>query len=180
MPSARMKTPTVLLLACAWAALAMAENAATPNAPKPAAKPAALVTLQMADAKITAPLVLKDGAIGQPAQTEVADGGKATITFKLEHAGDYVLYGIVNAPEEDQNSFYLNIDAPPKDPEMIWDIDVTKGFEERVVSWRGNGSPEEDEFKPKVFTLAAGEHQLYIVGREPGQLKSLSIHPARK
>ncbi len=167
-----MKTPTIVLLACTVAALALAQNTAT--------KDASVVTLSAADAKITAPLVLKDGAFGQPQQTEVEEGGKAVFTFKLEQAGDYVIYGAVNCPEEDQNSFYLNIDSPPKDPDMIWDVDVTKGFEARVVSWRGNGSPEADEFKPKVFKLAAGEHKLYVIGREPAQLKSLSIRAAKK
>jgi hypothetical protein len=63
---------------------------------------------------------------------------------------------------------------------MIWDIDVTNGFEERIVSWRGKGDVDNDEFKPMVFKLTAGEHKLIIVGREPTQLKSVSIRPAAK
>ena len=61
---------------------------------------------------------------------------------------------------------------------MIWDMEVTKGFEERIVSWRGNGDSSSDEFTPKVFKLTAGEHKLMIVGREPTFLKSVSIRPA--
>jgi hypothetical protein len=55
---------------------------------------------------------------------------------------------------------------------------VTSGFEERTVSWRGKGTAESDEIVPKRFNLSAGAHKLIIVGREPAQLKSISIRPA--
>jgi hypothetical protein len=139
--------------------------------------PAAAVLLA-ADAKITAPLALKDGVLSQPEQTELAQGGKAVFPFALAKAGTYVVQAVVNAPGEDANSFYLNIDGQPADPLMIWDIDVTTGFEERTVSWRGKGDPTGDEFLPKRFTLSAGDHKLVLVGREPAQLKSLLIRPA--
>jgi hypothetical protein len=63
---------------------------------------------------------------------------------------------------------------------MIWDIDVTMGFEKRVVSWRGNAADSgSDQFAPKRFMLTAGAHKLVIVGREPDtQLKSLTIRAA--
>ena len=129
-------------------------------------------------AVVTAPLVLKDGAISQPQQTELAEGGKAVFEFTLAKTGSYVIHAEVNAPAEDANSFFLNIDAPPEDPAMIWDIDVTNGFEERIVSWRGKGDVDSDEFKPKVFKLSAGTHKLFLVGREPTFLKSISIRLA--
>jgi len=49
---------------------------------------------------------------------------------------------------------------------MIWDIDITSGFEERTVSWRGSGTYDANEFVPKVFSLSAGEHELIVRGRE--------------
>ena len=60
---------------------------------------------------------------------------------------------------------------------MIWDLEVTKGFVERIVSWRGNGDSGSDEFRPNRFNLSVCVHQLIIVGREPAQLKSVSIRP---
>ena len=73
----------------------------------------------------------------------------------------------------------MNIDAPPTDPDMIWDVEVTHGFEVRLVNWRGSGTDSSDEFVPKRFTLTTGAHQLIIVGREPGtELGSVSFHPA--
>lgn len=165
-----MKTLPTLLLAGALAISALAQT--------PAAKPAAPAVLPVSAAAITKPFVLKDGAISQPTQTEVAGGGKAVFTITIAQAGNYVIHARVNAPSEDANSFYLNFDATPEDPLMIWDMTVTKGFEERVVSWRGNGDQDSDEFIPKVFKLTAGEHQLIIVGREPSLLQSVSVQPA--
>jgi predicted secreted protein len=130
---------------------------------------------------VSAPFVLTNGYLCQPGErAEVGEGGKAVYDFAITNAGDYVIYALVNAPGEDSNSFFLNIDAKPEDPLMIWDIEPTSGFEERVVSWRGDGSDGADQFAQKRFKLAEGKHQLIIFGREPEtQLKSLSIRPAK-
>jgi hypothetical protein len=62
---------------------------------------------------------------------------------------------------------------------MIWDIDLTMGFEKRLLSWRGNGDSATDQFAPKRFTLEPGAHKLIIIGREADtQLKSVTIRPA--
>jgi hypothetical protein len=92
--------------------------------------------------------------------------------------GGYVLEALVNAPDTGANSFYLNNDAQPQDPTMIWDIPVTSGFERRWVSWRGNGTDTNNQFIPRRFSLSAGGHQLVIVGREANtQLQQLWILP---
>ncbi len=175
-----MKTLSILVLAGVLAIPALAADApakaAAPAAKKPAtSNPAMSVT----EAKITAPFVLKDGAISQPATTEVGAGGRAVFTFKVATAGEYVVVGVVNAADDDSNSFYLNIDAEPTDPLMIWDLEVTSGFEERTSNWRGSGGAGSDEFDPKTFKLTAGEHKLIIGGREPASLKSITIRPAK-
>jgi hypothetical protein len=112
-------------------------------------------------------------------QTELGEGGKAAFSFTVDQDGDYLVHAVVDAPAEDANSFFVNIDAPPESPLMIWDMEVTNGFEERIVSWRGKGDASNDEFSPKVFKLKAGAHKLFAVGREPMQLKSVSIRPVR-
>ena len=60
---------------------------------------------------------------------------------------------------------------------MVWDINpITSGFEVRNVTWRGNGTPENSQFDPKIFNLTAGSHTFYIVGREPNtRLDKLTI-----
>lgn len=176
-----MKKILTLLFGSALAMLAFAENApsktAAPDAAKKDASPATVIPAEKA--QVTKPLAIIDGALSQPVQTELAEGGKAVFTISVPKDGNYVIHAVVNAPSEDANSFFLNIDAQPEDPLMIWDIDVTTGFEERVVSWRGNGDASSDEFSPKVFKLTAGEHKVNIVGREPAFLKSISVRPAK-
>ena len=168
-----MKNLSLLVLAGMLAIPAIAADA-----PAKSAAPAN-PTLSVSEAKLTAPFVLKDGAISQPATTDASGGGKAVFTFKVAVAGDYVVAGIVNAPDDDNNSFYLNIDADPTDPLMIWDLEATNGFEERISNWRGSGEAGNGEFNPKSFKLTAGEHKLIIAGREPAKLKSVSVRPAK-
>ena len=171
-----MKIFSTLALAGVLAVPMFSADAVTKAAPPSTNKGAPVTpTLSMVDAVVTAPVVLKDGAISQQSQTEVTGGGKAVFTFMVAQAGNYVIHAVASAPDEDSNSFFLNIDAQPEDPLMIWDMEVTKGFEERIVSWRGNGDSGSDEYAPKIFKLTAGEHKLIIVGREPSFLKSVSI-----
>ena len=173
-----MKPHFAFLLACA---LAISSSFAADDAPKaapaaPAKEDAAgVITMPVSAATVSAPFVLKDGAISQPAQTEVSAGGKAVFEFTVAKAGDYEIRAVVNAPDEESNSFFLNIDAQPEDPLMIFDLEVTTGFQERIANWRGNGDSGSGEFVPKHFKLSAGAHKLIVVGREPAQLKSVSI-----
>ena len=175
----RMKTLSTLLLACALAIPSSAQAETTNAAPQPASNQVMLVflTLPASAAVVSAPLIMTNGCISQPERTELPGGGRAVFNFTITQAGNYVMRALVNAPGEDSNSFYVNVDAPPEDPAMIWDIDVTSGFEERTVSWRGKGDVDSDEFVPKRFNLSAGAHKLIIVGREPAELKSISIRP---
>jgi len=117
---------------------------------------------------ITAPFVL-NGGIYQPVdtQTNISQSGHATHSFTVPSDGTYVIKTQVDAGGLSSNSFFINIDNAPTDPVMIWDIATTSGVQERVVSWRGSGTFEADEFAPKVFNLTAGPHQLIIYGREP-------------
>jgi hypothetical protein len=179
-----MKHFSSVMLACALAIPALAQDTTTNAVPEPA-KPAAAVPVPgqlfpASAAVLTAPLVLTNDYFYLASdQAEIANGGKAVITFTATNAGKYEIETLVNAPDESSNSFFVNIDADPTDPDMIWDIAVTSGFEKRMVNWRGSGDSGSDEFTPKRFDLKPGEHKLNIVGREPGTLlKSLTIRPA--
>ena len=126
---------------------------------------------------IAVPFVSVGGFISQTSTTGIADGGRATYAITITNAGDYVIRALVNAPSFTANSFYINIDAEPQDPAMAWDIlPPTVGFETRLVTWRGGGTADADEFVPKAFTLATGPHQLVIRGREANtQLDSIAL-----
>jgi hypothetical protein len=176
----RMKTSFILLLAVTLAIPSLIRGAVTNAAPPSASNQLTSVTLTLSAsaALVSAPLVLTNGSFSQPETTELAGGGKAVFNFNITNAGNYVIQALVDAPAEDSNSFYVNVDAAPEDPAMIWDVDVTTGFEERTVNWRGKGTAENDEIVPKRFNLTAGAHKLIIVGREPAQLKSITLRLA--
>ncbi len=126
-------------------------------------------------------MALKDGVISQPDNTGISEGGKAVFEFTVPKDGDYEIYALVSAPDDDNNSFFVNVDTEPKeDPLMIWDIELTEGtaFEDRVINWRGEGSAGSDQFDPKTFKLTAGAHKLFLAGREPAKLKSVAVYPS--
>jgi hypothetical protein len=184
-----MRLSLLVLLACAPAIPVFAQEPKTNAQPAKSAtatdtttsKETPGLTFPASAGTVKTPFVLTNDCLYQPdIKTELnEDGGKAIYNFTITNAGEYVIHAVVNAPGEDSNSFFLNIDAQPEDPLCIWDIDVTSGFEERIVNWRGDGAADSDQFAPKRFKLAAGKHQLIIIGREPEtQLKSLSIRPA--
>jgi len=132
-----------------------------------AAPPSSSLTLDSSSGSLSAPFVAGNGTISQPAYTSTPSaGGRAAYTFNISTAGDYVISAMVDAPNDAANSFFVNIDAEPTDPVMIWDIPLTSGMAARTVSWRGNGTPTVNQFAPKVFTLSAGTHQLIVRGRE--------------
>lgn len=173
-----MNLTSSIILACALAVPALAQDATT-NISAATGLPA-IQSFSASDGVLTAPLALtNDYIVLLGDQAELTNGGKAVFNFTVTNAGNFVIETLVNAPDESSNSFFLNIDAQPIDPDMIWDVPVTSGFEKRTVSWRGDGDSSADQFTPKTFKLDTGTHNLIIIGREPGTLlKSLSIHPA--
>ena len=122
------------------------------------------------DGTITSPFEIGNGYIYQElgcVGSAITSCGKASYVFNIDNAGDYTIKAVVDAADTARNSFFVNIDAEPADPYMIWDIiDYTIGFEERTVSWRGDGTFDNNEFVPKTFTLSTGQHELIIRGRE--------------
>lgn len=180
-----MKQFSAIILACALAIPAFAQDAKTSavadtNAPAEDIQPPGQFFPASA-AVLTAPLVLTNDylCLTNDSMADAASGGKAVFSFTITNAGDYVVESLVDADDESTNSFFVNVDAQPADPDMIWDIDVTSGFEKRIVNWRGSGESGSDEFAPKRFKLEPGAHTLVIVGREPGTLlKSLTIRLA--
>jgi len=133
-------------------------------------------------ATITAPFILTNGFIYTPVQTKIPDVGvsncgSATFTFSITNAGQYIVQCQVLATNEGMDSFYVNIDSTPTDPEMIWKIlPLTTGFQGMVATWQGTGAWDAPQFDPEIFSLTAGTHQLIILGREANaELQQVSI-----
>ncbi|MDW8308304.1 MAG: hypothetical protein RMK20_02915, partial [Verrucomicrobiales bacterium] len=116
---------------------------------------------------ITAPFFVEDGAVGQAVHSGLSDGGRATYAFSVEKSGDYMIRARVNAPFFQERTVYVNVDGEPAEPGMAWPIPITTGFQERTVSWLGDGTCIDPQFSPKVFRLDAGTHQLIVRGQEP-------------
>jgi hypothetical protein len=129
---------------------------------------------------IQTPFVTSAGYVSQPIETSSPSaGGQATYDFEISAAGSYTISAIVQAQTDGANSFYVNVDAQPTDPTMIWDLALVSSPTNAVVSWRGTGSPDNNEFSPKIFVLSAGGHKLIIRGREANtQLGKITISPA--
>ena len=129
----------------------------------------------------TDPFVASKGTLSQSVTTDVTNDGRTIYSFNIDKAGSYLVSALVVAPSLSQNSFYVNMDAEPTDPVMIWDIPVCSVLTSRTVSWRGNGNgdPASAQYIPKVFTLSAGTHELFIYGREANTtLGTITIAPA--
>jgi hypothetical protein len=129
------------------------------------------ITIPANSGTITSPFIITNGYVYQRIETGVANGGRAVYNFTTTNTlGHYFIQVLVNAPNDGANSIFLNIDAEPQDPYMIWDIPITSGFMQQTAAWRGNGTFDNDEFVPKVFILNPGAHQLIIRGREANTL----------
>jgi len=132
-------------------------------------KPALGLQFKVEQCVVSQPFTLNNGVVRQVVETDnPGRGGRLVCTFNVEAAGDYIIKGVVRAPNNSSNSFFVNIDAEPAGPTMIWDItELAPELAERTVSWRGNGSSSANQFSPKLFSLDVGTHQLIIRGREP-------------
>jgi hypothetical protein len=137
---------------------------------EPTGEPANGLMFEAESGDIQSPFEVAGGYIIQRVDVsggeDIARSGRATYIFNVDTTGSYVVKALVNARDDSQNSVYVAIDAQPTAPLNIWDVDVTKGFEERTVSWRGSGTYDDSEFDPVIFSLTAGEHTLVLAGRE--------------
>ena len=177
-----MKHFSLIALALALAIPAVAQdNITLTNAVADTNAPA-VAELTASAATLTAPLMLTTNGIlclTNDSMADVSSGGKAVFSFSITNAENFVIEALAHGPDDSSNSYFVNMDAAPAD-DMIWDVEVADGFEKHLMTWRGSGDATSPEFAPKVFKLAAGKHQLILVGREPGtELKSITIRPAR-
>ena len=92
--------------------------------------------------------------VSQTVQTnDPSSGGDLEFRFNAPITADYQVSALLDCSDSASNSFYINIDAQPIDPTMIWDVPITNSnyyLERRTASWRGNatgGSPP--QFYPK-------------------------------
>jgi hypothetical protein len=122
------------------------------------------LTFEAEAGTIESPFTVVSGGVQQDTTTSTpATGGKASYTFHVSAAGNYTLSMMVDAPNADHNSLFVNVGVEPVETNQ-WEIPFTKGVEARTVSWVA------DAGKPHVFTLGVGAQQLIVRGQESGTL----------
>jgi hypothetical protein len=146
------------------------------------APPTSSLTFSSTSGTITAPFIASNGLIYQTNETSLTNSGRAAYPFNITAGGSYVISAMTIAPNNGANSFYLNVDAEPTDPTMIWDVPISTNLAQSPICWRGNtntnGVPGADQFSPKIFNLAQGSHQLIVRGREANtQLGAITFSP---
>lgn len=90
--------------------------------------------------------------------------GRAEFQIYITEPGEYVVWGRVFAPNNDNNSFFFIMDGGEK---LTWDLDARQEeWHWDRVSNRGTGSEGKPEEDPVVFNLSAGLHSFIIEERE--------------
>ena len=168
---------TVTFTGGGGASLALSGSALSDSASQPAVLP---LSFESTAGSIRTPFAATAGYVSQSVETSSPSaGGQATYDFEISAAGNYTISAIVLAPTDGSNSFYINIDSQPTDPTMIWDLPLANSPTAAMVSWRGAGSPTDNEFLPKSFNLSPGVHKLIIRGREANtRLGKITISPS--
>ena len=119
------------------------------------------------------------GLIFQSVETATpVNGGLARWRVTIPVTGSYVVSASLKAPDVGANSLFLDFDQEPVTPTAIWDIvPFSEVTEDRIANWRGSGGAT-SEFNPKVWSLTAGIHTLYLRGREPAvEIDTITIAP---
>ena len=173
-PPKSISTIVAALAVLVLAAVAVAQNQSLAIPIVSGAEPplfSGLGPFNPSDARVTAPFMVSGTNVSQTVQTnDPSSGGDLEFRFNAPITADYQVSALLYCPDGASNSFYINIDAQPIDPTMIWDVPITNSnyyLERRTASWRGNatgGSPP--QFYPKIWHLTQGEHLFVIRGRE--------------
>jgi hypothetical protein len=130
---------------------------------------------------IDAPYAAEGGLVSQSVVTTApGEGGRIRWRVTIPEAGEYIVKALVRALDNGADSMFIEFDAEPNASSMWCVIPLTMGVEERTANWLGSGGAA-PEFDPKIWTLSAGEHTLYIRGREAGcALDTIMITPKAK
>ena len=119
------------------------------------------------------------GYVSQTSNTDPtpSDGGRLCYGFTAAGPGTLRLSMTMNATNFAQDSMYINVDAEPTHPSMIWDVPLATNFVSRVVGWRGGGTSSAPDFPTNTWTISeAGDHEIIVRGREDNcQIKQLSF-----
>lgn len=94
--------------------------------------------------------------------TDDRNRGAARYRVRVPKAGRYYLFAHAEGKDSTADSFFVEIDKKPDraDPSAIWDVVKSKSFWQPVTGRRSAERPARN------WQLSAGEHVLYVFGRE--------------
>lgn len=138
------------------AEFANAGNAIRNNVANLGMEPAMLnPPMQRVESGIDGTYLWVPNALNNTLPADSASAGRASINFTVRsNSNNYKVWGLVNAPNENDNGFYVNITTSMAGVKE-WEIPVTQGWE-----WR--------ELTGNVFNLTTGVHTIEIRQRKDG------------
>ena len=136
---------------------------------------AGLTDIDATTGTLISPMVADGG--GTYISTPTNDDGEAIFAVTISTAGLYEISANVNAPSISDNSFFVGFNDTTLNATDIWDIvELTTGFENRLMNIRGTGSFDVPEFKPATVNLSTGTNYIIFAGRENDtQLQDFSL-----
>ncbi len=131
--------------------------------------PSENIVIEAEVGSLTAPMVVSNDALASNGKfIQVPEGqgngtGKATYSFNVEVAGEYIMWGRAITPDVNGDVFNIKMD---NGQEYLWDVGQRAFFGQPwfwdAVSHRGTGSATNPQINPVKFNLTAGVHTLTI------------------
>ena len=99
---------------------------------------------------------------GRYVSTDEGNRGGVRYRVRVPKAGRYYLFAHAEGKDSTADSFFVEIGREPDrtDPNAVWDVVKSKSFWQPVTGRRGAERPVRE------WQLSAGEHVLYVSGRE--------------
>jgi hypothetical protein len=167
--SASLATGTHTVTAVAWDARGNTSTSAgvtvsVSNAPAPPTNVRIVVEAESAN-QLRSPMVAGSQGETRYISTATGNAGYARFNVNIPKSGTYVIWGLVQSPNDASDSFYVTADSGTKD---IYDTAEGKwspSWQWTVVNGRGaTGGPA--AISPRKFTLTAGIHTIRFDGRD--------------
>ncbi len=104
----------------------------------------------------------------QAIQTDWTSGGVVIYSFNITNiSAGYYISNNASAPNGSANSVYIGIDTIPNSAGYEWNMPITTGFSNIVVTLESSGGIGH----PMKFNFGStGIHNMYVIGRESGAL----------
>lgn len=119
--------------------------------------------MQASNATAISPMVVANG-IGYATATD--SGGLLIFGFNVTTNSSISFLANVQGPNNASNSFDVQMNGIPVEPQNVFDIAAAPGWQTVAVSQRGNGTDLAPQFPTNVWSALTGNNYLAVMGRE--------------